>query len=71
VRNPSFDVTPAELISGIITDEGVLRAPYEVSVAEAVEGRAGRRAQTPSFAQLAASSAQATPVPASTVEVDA
>ena len=24
-RNPSFDVTPAELISGIITDEGVVR----------------------------------------------
>ena len=28
VFNPAFDVTPAELITGIITEYGVLRAPY-------------------------------------------
>lgn len=28
VYNPAFDVTPAELISAIITDKGVLRAPF-------------------------------------------
>jgi methylthioribose-1-phosphate isomerase len=28
VYNPAFDVTPAELIEGIMTDRGVLRAPY-------------------------------------------
>ena len=28
VHNPAFDVTPAELIDGIITEIGVLRAPY-------------------------------------------
>jgi methylthioribose-1-phosphate isomerase len=28
VRHPAFDVTPAELISAIITDRGVVRAPY-------------------------------------------
>jgi methylthioribose-1-phosphate isomerase len=28
VWNPAFDVTPAELISGIITEQGVHRAPY-------------------------------------------
>lgn len=28
VWNPSFDVTPGELISGIITEKGVLRPPY-------------------------------------------
>ncbi len=28
VRNPAFDVTPAELITGVITDKGVYRAPY-------------------------------------------
>lgn len=28
VYNPSFDVTPSELISGIITERGVLRPPY-------------------------------------------
>ena len=28
VWNPAFDVTPAALITGLITDAGVLRAPY-------------------------------------------
>ena len=28
VRNPAFDVTPAELIAGIITERGVFRYPY-------------------------------------------
>jgi methylthioribose-1-phosphate isomerase len=32
VRHPAFDVTPARLISAIITDRGVLRAPYEESI---------------------------------------
>jgi methylthioribose-1-phosphate isomerase len=29
VRNPSFDVTPARYVTGIITDRGVVNAPYE------------------------------------------
>ena len=29
VRNPAFDVTPAELITGIVTEEGVVRGPFE------------------------------------------
>lgn len=33
VENPSFDVTPAELIAGIITERGVARAPYRESLA--------------------------------------
>ena len=28
VRNPAFDITPAALITGVITDKGVFRAPY-------------------------------------------
>ena len=32
VINPAFDMTPPELISGIITEKGVVRAPYEVSI---------------------------------------
>ncbi len=32
VRHPAFDVTPARLITAIITDRGVLRAPYEESI---------------------------------------
>jgi methylthioribose-1-phosphate isomerase len=27
-RNPAFDITPNELITGVITDKGVYRAPY-------------------------------------------
>ena len=33
--NWAFDVTPAELIAAIVTDEGVLRPPYEESIAAA------------------------------------
>jgi len=31
-RNPAFDVTPAALISAIVTEDGVHRAPYEESL---------------------------------------
>lgn len=31
--NPAFDVTPAPLIAGIITEYGVLRPPYQESIA--------------------------------------
>jgi methylthioribose-1-phosphate isomerase len=37
VRNPAFDVTPAELITGIVTEEGVIRAPYEAGLRAATE----------------------------------
>ncbi len=33
VYNPAFDVTPAELVTAIITDVGVMRPPYGVSLA--------------------------------------
>jgi methylthioribose-1-phosphate isomerase len=32
VINPAFDMTPPELISGIITEAGVATAPYEESI---------------------------------------
>jgi len=28
VRNPAFDVTPNELVAGLITEKGIVRAPY-------------------------------------------
>jgi methylthioribose-1-phosphate isomerase len=34
VKNPAFDVTPARYVSGIITEKGVARAPYETSLKE-------------------------------------
>jgi len=39
VANPAFDVTPAVYLSAIITEAGVLRAPYEESLRQAVEGQ--------------------------------
>ena len=33
VLHPAFDVTPAELVTAIITEEGVARAPYEAGLA--------------------------------------
>ncbi len=32
VRNPSFDVTPAELVTAIITEKGVVRGPYPAAL---------------------------------------
>jgi methylthioribose-1-phosphate isomerase len=35
-RNPAFDVTPADLVAAIVTEAGVHRAPFAVSLAGAV-----------------------------------
>lgn len=34
VRNPAFDVTPARYITAIVTERGILRPPYPVSLAD-------------------------------------
>ena len=34
VENPAFDVTPAKLVTAIITERGIARAPYEKSLSE-------------------------------------
>ncbi|HJY15645.1 MAG TPA: S-methyl-5-thioribose-1-phosphate isomerase, partial [Nitrososphaeraceae archaeon] len=36
VFNPAFDVTPPELITGIITEKGILRPPYEESISKKI-----------------------------------
>lgn len=41
VMNPAFDVTPAELVSAIITEEGIARPPYVDSLAQMVAKRSG------------------------------
>jgi methylthioribose-1-phosphate isomerase len=33
VRNPAFDVTPAEYVTAIVTERGIARPPYEQSLA--------------------------------------
>jgi methylthioribose-1-phosphate isomerase len=40
VRNPAFDVTPNDLITAIITDRGIARAPYVESLRALVEKHA-------------------------------
>jgi methylthioribose-1-phosphate isomerase len=44
VKNPSFDVTPADLITAIVTEEGALRAPYGPALEAAMARRDARRA---------------------------
>ena len=38
-RNPAFDVTPADLITAIVTEEGIHRAPYGDSLPAPVRSR--------------------------------
>jgi methylthioribose-1-phosphate isomerase len=42
--NPAFDITPAELISTIVTEEGCLRSPYGPALAAASSAKAARYA---------------------------
>jgi methylthioribose-1-phosphate isomerase len=62
VRNPAFDVTPAELITGIVTEEGVVRAPFEAGLRAAVDAATARWA--PTRAPLTPASAGAAPATA-------
>ena len=41
VRNPAFDVTPHRLITAIVTEAGVLRPPYTVTLRAALEAASG------------------------------
>src|SRR5689334_15736813 len=41
IWNPAFDVTPHQLIAGIITEKGICRPPYTDSLRRAVHGAAG------------------------------
>ncbi|HTC85684.1 MAG TPA: S-methyl-5-thioribose-1-phosphate isomerase [Candidatus Acidoferrum sp.] len=56
-HNPAFDITPAELITGIVTEEGVLRAPFGPALEAAVARREARAAaeRPPTVAAQAAS----------------
>lgn len=44
-HNPAFDVTPAELIAAIVTEEGVLRPPFGPALAAALARKRARRAE--------------------------
>jgi methylthioribose-1-phosphate isomerase len=43
IENPAFDVTPAKYVTAIITERGVLRAPYEDSLKGLAAELAGQR----------------------------
>jgi methylthioribose-1-phosphate isomerase len=38
-RNPAFDVTPANLVTAIISERGILRAPYAAAIAGLADAR--------------------------------
>lgn len=40
VRNPAFDVTPGRLITAIITEKGIIRPPYKISLRSLRDNRA-------------------------------
>src|SRR2546428_5150646 len=42
VANPAFDVTPAELVTAIVTERGVARQPFARALARLVRRRPGR-----------------------------
>jgi methylthioribose-1-phosphate isomerase len=37
VLNPAFDITPHQLISGIITDKGIIRMPYSQNIRKTIK----------------------------------
>ncbi len=69
VLNPAFDVTPAELISAIVTEEGVLRPPFGKSLAAAAKRRSRKR--PPRAAPEPAAPEPATPEGATTDDATA
>jgi methylthioribose-1-phosphate isomerase len=46
VRNPAFDVTPAGLVTAIVTDRGVARRPYPRSLSSRSLSGLGRKSTT-------------------------
>jgi methylthioribose-1-phosphate isomerase len=61
VHNPAFDVTPADLITAIVTEEGVLLPPFGLALRDAVARRSARRGVAhPEDATMAATEPGAT-----------
>ena len=45
IDNPAFDVTPAEMVTAIVTDEGVFRRPFDFRGALGARGARGAQGQ--------------------------
>ena len=70
--NPAFDVTPNDLITAIVTEAGVFRAPFGSQLADAVaSATAARAARTTASGAGAAPAATTPPTPAPAVDVPA
>ena len=54
VRNPLQDLVPAALVTSIVTETGVLRAPYGPALLAAAATASARRSTAPGFAALLA-----------------
>jgi methylthioribose-1-phosphate isomerase len=66
VRNPAFDVTPAELITGIVTEEGFISGPFEAGLRDATDSARARWEAMPGFRAIRprpAEEAPSTPTP--------
>jgi methylthioribose-1-phosphate isomerase len=59
VRNPRLDHTSAALVTAIVTEEGIARAPFTAALAAQVRAADARRAATPGFAALLAARSHA------------
>lgn len=59
IRNPVTDVVTADLVTAIVTDEGVLRAPFGASIAAAAERASERRMAARGFRALVVQRAKA------------
>jgi methylthioribose-1-phosphate isomerase len=64
-RNPVFDITPADLITGIVTEEGVVAGPFEPGLRAASERASTRWTSMPGWRAISA------PPPAAPEPVDA
>ena len=45
--SPAFDITPHELVAGIVTERGIHRPPYTDSLAAAVRAAEAERRHQP------------------------
>ena len=59
IRNPVTDIIPGTVVTAVVTDEGVLRAPWESSLAAAVERSSARRMAARGFRELSEARARA------------
>ena len=71
IRNPLQDLTPASLITAIVTEQGILRAPYGESVAAAMVTAHARRSSSRGYRALLARRVAAAAEAAETVRTAA